>query len=233
MNARRRAAVLLGCMGLAAGAAAVMKPRHFLAARLGRIDLDQLFPQRFAGWGVDARMPIVLPSPDVQAKLAGIYDQVISRAYVDAKGRGVMLSVAYGGDQSDGVRVHYPEVCYPAQGFDVIASSKATLAVHGQPMPVRRLVARMGPRVEPITYWVVVGDQIVTGGPEHKLAQLKYGLQGLVPDGMLIRLSSIIGDADTAYRAHQDFVTDLLDALDGGQQRRVVGTLADATQRGT
>jgi EpsI family protein len=230
MNARRRAAVVLGCMGLAAGAAAMMRPRHYLAATLGKINLEKLFPERFPGWDVDARMPIVLPSPEVQAKLAGIYDQVISRAYVDARGRSVMLSVAYGGDQSDGVRVHYPEVCYPAQGFDVVSSSKSTMAVHGQPMPVRRLVARMAARVEPITYWVVVGDQIVTGGPEHKIAQLKYGLRGMVPDGMLIRLSSITGDVNAAYRTHEDFVADLLGLLDGAQERRVVGVLADAAQ---
>lgn len=228
MNPRRRASIVFGCMVAASGAAALMTPRHHLAAVGERIKLDRLFPERFGGWDVDRRMPVVVPSPDVQAKLAGLYDQVLSRAYVDAEGRRVMLSVAYGGDQSDGVRVHYPEVCYPAQGFDVIANRKDTLAVHGQPMPVRRLVARMGPRVEPITYWVVVGDQIVTGGPEHKVAQLRYGLRGLVPDGMLVRLSTITADVAEAYRTHELFVGGLLAVLDGSQQRRVVGELAGA-----
>lgn len=226
MNARRRATVLFGCMALAAGAAALMTPRRHIAAMNGRVNLERLFPARFGAWDVDRRMAVVLPSPEVQAKLAGLYDQVLSRAYVDDQGRRVMVSVAYGGDQSDGMRVHYPEVCYPAQGFDVVSSAKSSMLVHERPMAVRRLVARLGSRIEPITYWVVVGDQIVTGGPEHKLAQLRYGLRGLVPDGMLVRLSTITEDASGAYRTHEAFVTGLLDVLDAAQQRRIVGELA-------
>ena len=33
------------------------------------------------------------------------------------RGRQIMLSIAYGEDQRDGMKLHYPEVCYPAQGF--------------------------------------------------------------------------------------------------------------------
>ena len=46
-------------------------------------------------------------------------------------------------------------------------------------LPVKQLVACHGVRVEPITYWVTVGDTAATTkGWERKLVKLRYGLTG-------------------------------------------------------
>ena len=220
--------VLLLALATAALAQA-WRPSRYLADRIGKPDLQQLFPKRFGAWQEDARMPVVLPAPDVQAKLDAIYNQVLTRAYTGPGGARLMLSVAYGGDQSDGTRLHRPEVCYPAQGFQLLGSQGGQLSVApGAAIKVRRLVARLGARHEPITYWVMVGDQVATSATEQKLAQLRYGVRGEIPDGMLIRVSSIEPDPARAYALHERFVQDLAAASSPAARSRLFG---DATPR--
>ena len=87
-------------------------------------NLETMFPKAFGDWRVDTSMPVILPSPDVQALLDKIYNQVLSRSYVNAKGERIMLSVAYGGDRK---RRHQRA---PARGV----LSGAGLCHHGQPV---------------------------------------------------------------------------------------------------
>jgi EpsI family protein len=136
-----------------------------------------------------------------------------------------MLSMAYGGDQSDGTTAHKPEICYPAQGLEIIFNRTGTLDVAGHALPVRRLRARLGGRHEPITYWIVVGDQAVTSGTGMKLVQLRYGVRGLIPDGILVRVSSLERDAGAAFRRHEEFIRALVSSLDASMRQRLLGSV--------
>jgi EpsI family protein len=220
---RRRAIVVTGLMLGTAAFAQLAKPTVRLGDRFGKPDLDQLFPRAFGNWREDTAMPVVLPSPDVQSKLNSIYNQVLSRTYVNPAGQRIMLSVAYGGDQSDGTRLHRPEVCYPAQGFQIVSNQRATMNLPGRTIGVRQLMSRLGARQEPITYWIVVGGAVVTSGSEQKWIELKYGLKGLIPDGMLVRVSSIDQDPNRGYALQQSFIVDLATGLDPAQRSRVFG----------
>jgi EpsI family protein len=92
------------------------------------------------------------------------------------------------------------------------------------PIPVRRLVAVQGSRVEPITYWMTIGDKIARADSgTWKLERFKLGLTGKIPDGLLFRLSSISRDDVGAYQAHQAFTQDLLKALPEKDRARFVG----------
>lgn len=225
MNQRLIAAALVLVLALATAATAhVWRPTRHLADEAGKPNLEQLFPKQFGEWVEDTRMPVVLPSPDVQAKLDAIYNQVISRAYIGPDGARIMLSVAYGGDQSDGTRMHRPEVCYPAQGFAIRTNVRGELALQpGWQLPVRRLESTLGPRMEPITYWAVVGDRVVTSAREQKVAQLAYGVRGLIPDGVLIRISSIDPETPRAFAQQDRFVRDLLQHSSADARLRVFG----------
>jgi EpsI family protein len=220
---RVRALVVLLLVIVTLGATAAWRPTRHLADELPKLQLDTLFPRSFGEWRVDEQQPVLLVSPDSEALLKKLYNQTLSRTYVSADGRRVMLSVAYGGDQSDATRAHRPEVCYPAQGFQMLASSTQTLPVGNETLKVRRLVAQQGGRYEPITYWIVVGGQVTSTGIEQKLAQLHYGAQGLVPDGMLVRVSSIERDDQAAFNLHGKFVSDLAGAMLGQEHSRVFG----------
>lgn len=224
MTVLRLKALLVALLMVAAAAMAhVARPTIRIADSGPKVDLESLFPKAFGDWRIDDRMPVIVPSPDLQAKLDAIYNQVLSRAYVNGKGERVMLSVAYGGDQSDGTSAHRPEVCYPAQGFQVVASQAGRIDLQGRVIPVRRVVTRLGARVEPLTYWIVVGDEVVTSGTQQKLAQLRYGVRGLVPDGMLVRISSIGGDEKQAYALQSEFLNDMVSAIEPERRGRVVG----------
>lgn len=221
----RRHAAMVACVAVLAFAAAeAWRPREHLADTRPRLDLETVFPKRFGQWSVDDRMPVQLISPDVKALLDKLYSQVLSRVYVhEATGQRIMLSVAYGGDQSDAARAHRPEVCYPAQGFDISGRRQVTWQVAGHPMQVGQLVAKLGTRQEPISYWFVVGEQTVVSGTQQKLAQLGYGLRGVIPDGMLVRVSSVDREVDRAYQLQQAFVQAMLAGMPAADRLRVAG----------
>lgn len=225
MNAsRRNALVALGLMGAAAAGAVVWRPTAKMAESREKVDLEQMFPRAFGDWKMDTALPVQLVAPDVQQLLATIYSQTLSRTYVNSNGDRIMLSVAYGGDQSDATRAHRPEVCYPAQGFQIMASQEGVVATATHPLRVRQLVAKAGGRVEPISYWVMVGDYAVLSGVEQKLAQLRYTTGGVVPDGMLVRVSNINANAASAYALHGQFIQQMSSAMPAVVMSRVMGT---------
>lgn len=220
---RRRGFVAAGLMFAGAALAVGMRPTKHMADQIGMPDLEQLFPKQFGDWRVDTNTPVILPSPDVQALLDKIYNQVLARTYVNAQDQRIMLSVAYGGDQSDGTSAHRPEVCYPAQGFAIRSNSVSLLPLGDRTIQVRRLTSQLGPRHEPITYWVLVGGAVVTSGVGQKLVQMRYGLRGVIADGMLVRVSSIDANAERAFDVQQQFISDLWKSLPPEARSRVLG----------
>ncbi len=225
VGTRRRAALVLLLSTAAMAGATAWRPSTHLADSRPPINLDALFPKSFGAWQVDQQQPVQLVSPDTQAVLNKIYNQTLARTYVNREGDRIMLSVAYGGDQSDATRAHRPEVCYPAQGFQIDTSRIARLALGagGASLPVRQLVAHQGSRIEPITYWITVGERITVTGTEQKLAQLAYTTRGVVPDGMLVRVSTIDNNSQRAFAVQQQFVAELARALPTPTRPLVVG----------
>jgi EpsI family protein len=221
---RIKAIVVFVLMATSFGIATAWKPTQHMVDQRAKIDLEKLFPRSFGDWVVDDRMPVQLVSPDTEALLNKIYNQVLTRTYVNAKGQRIMLSVAYGGDQSDATKAHRPEVCYPAQGFQIVASAFGTVGAAGVSVPVRQLVARQGGRTEPISYWVTVGDKIANSGTEQKLAQLGYTTRGVVPDGMLVRVSNISADTSASFALHQSFIDEMALAMPSQYRGRVLGS---------
>jgi len=206
----------------AAGLALALTP----VKRMGdqrKINLETMVPAKFGDWSIDPTIVPVMVSPDAQAVIDKIYNQTLARTYVNARGERVMLSIAYGGDQSDAMQVHRPEVCYSGQGFQILRGVVGYMATTYGELPVKRLFAKKGGRNEPITYWVTVGDRATHVGIKQKLAQLRYGLTGTVPDGMLVRVSSIASDDAVAYRLQDAFVKDMLSALSDADRVRVIG----------
>lgn len=225
---RRDACVALACMLGTAGAAVLSKPTRAVAEVGGGLRLDEAFPSTFADWNVDRTLRPVVPNPQVQRFVESIYDQTLARTYANALGYRVMLSAAYGGRQNDSMDAHRPEQCYPAQGFTVQKGSwRATLPVAERPLPVRRMVASLGARHEPITYWLVVGREVAQFGLEHKWVTLKYGLTGHIPDGMLVRVSSIDTNESRAFAMQDRFLIELLAHLQPTFRLRLLGALHD------
>lgn len=220
---RRKAIVVLAGMGAAAALAKVGVPTKKIADTW-ETDLEKMFPAQFGEWQVDRSLPVILPAPDVQAKLNAIYNQVLARTYVNVRtGDRVMLSVAYGGDQSDGMSAHLPEVCYPAQGFELRGQQYASVDVAGRRIPVKRLRTQLGGRFEPVTYWLTLGEAVAATRTDRKLQQIRYGLRGEVPDGMLVRVSTIDRDADRAFGLQLAFLQAMAASISDAYKSRILG----------
>lgn len=219
-NARRNAFVLAGAMLATAAASHLLRP---VADPDREFRLDRLIPPGFGGWREDPTEIPIAPSPDVQAALEQLYDQILSRTYVDDRGQRMMLVVAYGGDQSDSLKAHRQEVCYAAQGFAIRAVRNETLHVDGANLPLVRVHAVKGQRSEPFSYWFTMGDRIAIGRAERLFTQIRYGLAGRIPDGLLVRVSNLSTNLPASYAAQDEFLRSLLRVVEPGTRARLAG----------
>jgi len=209
---RRHALIVLGMAGSSLLGAEALTPRVKLSnVRALRVDLEAMVPKRFGEWVMDERVSGGIVNPIAEATLKRIYSQILTRTYVGPNGRLVMVSIAYGDDQRKYLALHYPEVCYPAQGFSVKSNVTGQTQIAGQVLPLRRLETFMGPnRHEPITYWTTMGDYTSFSGLPRRMIELRYGLQRLIPDGLLFRVSTIGPDSEAEFALQERFIQQLL-----------------------
>jgi EpsI family protein len=220
----KKAWLLAICMALTAAFSAFFMPRpQSLAQARASAALEQLFPDQFGAWRLDPAASALIRPAFERARQFQMYDQVLERTYIDDQGHSVMLSVAYGRQQSVGLQMHRPEVCYKAGGFSVQSVMQGQLKLGERDLIVTRLLASMVGRPEPITYWRLLGDDVVADETQFKLRQLSLGASGAIPDGMLVRVSSIDDDTSAAYKVHEAFVQAMAQSLNGPQRKRVLG----------
>lgn len=202
-----------------------LQPTDKMADQLPTIDLQALVPDSFGEWRELKARGIQIIDPGQQQVLDRIYSQTLTRTYRNSHGDLVMLSIAYGEDQRDSLQLHKPEVCYPAQGFRVEEKRIGALQLGDQHpvIPVTRLQTVLGGRHEPVTYWTTVGEYVYTGMLEKKFSEIRYGLAGKIPDGMLVRISSIDTRPDHAYALHTQFAEALYAALPESHKHRFAG----------
>jgi EpsI family protein len=220
--APRQRAVLIAMLA-AAGLAVALKPGPLPTGAGVDHWLDTAVPKQLRGWKLDDSNVTVV-RPDLQEKLDEIYTDTLARTYVNARGERIMLSIARGSDQRDSLQVHMPEGCYEGQGFAVGLKSRGFIYTAFGGFPVARLLASKGRRIEPITYWIVVGERVVDSAWDMKKVKLIYALHGKSGQGTLMRISSISTDAQAAYVLHQEFAVALLEALPSRERVRLMGS---------
>jgi len=219
-----RIAALIVLMILAALAGELMRPTDRLSERKAKIVLDKQVPEAFGDWQLDNSIRPVVPDPSLQAMLDVLYSQTLARTYINKQGQRVMLSIAYGSDQSnEATAVHRPEFCYSAQGFRVQRAGSQWITLGSTQVPTARVVAQMGQRTEPITYWVTLDESATLPGLGRKLQQIRYGLQGQIPDGMLVRVSTIGTQLEESYAVQQRFLQQMYDAVPADVRARYFG----------
>jgi EpsI family protein len=150
-----------------------------------------------------------------QAISDAIYDQVLMRTYQDQSGSQVMLALAYAGEQRQEIKIHQVEVCYPAQGFQLISMQNHVFNIKGYPTPIngKQLIFKKGNKIEAVSYWIRLGNSFPMSGLQMRLKILREGLKGKIDDGVLVRVSTLIEDESQALKAYQlqeFFLADLL-----------------------
>jgi EpsI family protein len=219
-----RAAIILAALMFATSVGAiVVRPDTKAAERGPAVSLETMVPKRFSGWAVEEKQVAQMVNPQTKELLDKLYSQILSRTYVGPDGYRIMLSVAYGSDQRGALQAHKPEVCYPAQGFKLHDLRAAELSTDFGSIAASRLFASLRTRSEPVTYWFTVGDSTVKNAIEKRIVELRYGLTGQIPDGLLFRISSIDPDRERAYRMQERFTNDLLSSVSPVDRLRLSG----------
>jgi EpsI family protein len=217
-----------------AACANVFVPRTLMASANPSLNLERMIPQAFGKWKYRPTLGLVTPTvPDFvetndqkdKDLAAKIYSQEIGRTYVDDEGHTVMLLIAYGPEQNYRLKAHRPEVCYTAQGFRVWDKTEYELSINENAAPLKfsRLITQRETRFEPVSYWMRVGNDVSTGVFDNQILRLKYGLRGLIPDGALIRISTIGLPAPLSFELQDRFIKDLLTSITPDAQRFLIG----------
>lgn len=219
----RRSIIALVLMATSAWLASAATPTVMLADMRPPVLLTTVFPTSFGDWHEDMQASNVMVEPALQRAIDATYTQTLARIYVNGRGERIMLSVAYGRDQSNSLQIHLPEGCYQGQGFAVTASAPALLVTSYGLISAQHMLAQRDVRREPVTYWVVVGNRFATDEWQRRKIKLAYALKRTVPDGILIRVSSISGDTDRAFLQQQKFIDAMLAASPARQRQVLLG----------
>ena len=221
-----RTTLLAALMFCASILAAILTPTvENQAGQVAQFDIEDIIPHQFGDWREEVRGTLGVVNPQTQTVLNQLYSKLLSRTYVNSEGRRIMLSLAYGADQSHGKQIHKPEVCYPAQGFQIVSKKKDTLLVGAVSLPIMRVVTRLDRRNEPVTYWIRLGDVLVRGLVEQTITRIRYGLFARhIPDGILFRISEINPDTEDSYALQDKFISELLPALSPEARKILLGT---------
>lgn len=219
---RRELLIGLACTAAAAGAQA-LRPRRRVSL-LGDRRLEEQVPTAFKGWRVQPTSALVVPD-DEDSLAARLYSQVIGRLYVHPEAGAVMLLIAYGDTQNDLLQLHRPEVCYPAFGFALHGNRRVEVDLGRRArLPARALTAAGNDRVEQILYWTRIGEHLPTNGREQRLDKLDDQFAGIVPDGVLVRISSLGSDPETAFAVNARFARALVGAVPPAARPALVGS---------
>jgi EpsI family protein len=208
----RRDLLIGGACFATAAAAEGLRPRHHVTL-LGDRKLETLIPKSFGRWQAREADGIVTPESE-DSLAARLYNQSVGRIYAGPDNGLVMLLIAYGNTQSDTLQLHRPEVCYPAFGFTIAENRPAEFDLgHGAIIPGRNLVATSPGREERISYWTRIGEYLPTSNSEQRQMKFRIALSGIIPDGVLVRISNMRGDDAEGFGLNERFAADLLNAV--------------------
>ena len=228
MSAAARSLAVMAVMMAAACGASVLAPKRESANSAA--PLDRLIPHTFGSWVED-----VTPESQVSLSLrtgnepigAEAYDDLLMRTYRRADGQRVMMTIAYGRNQTQELKLHRPELCYYAQGFEVHALGRRTI----QLAPARAvsslaLLTRNRARIEVVTYWMRIGERITESAWQTRWTILRTGLDGKVPDGILVRTSTLAASeaaTEDELALQHAFLSDLYSAVPQSTRRLLAG----------
>jgi EpsI family protein len=223
----------------ASGLAYALRPTPIVEAR--DVNLEHQIPTSFGEWHeVHTGLVQVDLAPrgengEEEASLRWPYDQTLTRVYQRADGQMIMLALAWGSKQRQEIKVHRPELCYAGQGLQIVEQRNVSIELStGGSVEANRLLTRNASRVEPVTYWIRIGDNIMAKGRKVRIEIFQQALRGRIPDGILFRVSQALppsGSADASYKVQEAFIRELLSSVDQGGRRLLIGSVGGGSSQ--
>lgn len=189
---------------------------------LGRGALEAMIPAAIGPWSFLTTSGLVVPPADALSDQ--LYDEVLTRVYVRENMPPVMFLIAYSSTQTGLLQVHRPEVCYPAGGFALSETRIERLAVGSdRTLPVRRFSAESATRSEHVMYWTRIGTALPTSWWDQRVAVVRANLDGIIPDGILVRVSAVSPDVGDIVPYLEQFIRALCAGLDPKARQLLFG----------
>ena len=135
------------------------------------------------------------------------YNEVSMRTYYRLGHSPMMLALAWGQRQRQEVKIHNPVLCYKASGHQVLEQRTTTLdsVKTGEgALVVHQMLTKSIGGYEVVSYWIRIGHSYSEGSVATRLAIVKDGLQGIVPDGVLVRASVRVASPSEAPKAYSE-----------------------------
>ena len=85
------------------------------------------------------------------------------------------------------------------------------------------MTATSNARVEQITYWTRIGDDLPTDGAEQRRVKLRQQMRGYLADGILVRISTVAETSPEVFAELSNFATALIKAMAPGDRDILIG----------
>jgi EpsI family protein len=206
----RRKFVLGATFASVTALAAARRPTERID-HLGKNKLDELLPEQLGGWSFVSSSGLVVPPEDQLAR--ALYSQLLTRVYAAPDGTHVMLLVAQSGSQTGILQIHRPEVCYTAGGYELSAVERHPVRLPWATVPAISLSATSDSRTEQLLYWTRVGNHLPASWREQRLAVARDNLAGVIPDAVLVRVSTINSNKPAALASIDHFVLAMMSSI--------------------
>ena len=217
----RRMVVIGGALLVAGGAAIARQPAP-VSAPVKTAMLEKMIPPKVEGWSFRDASGIVLPPPDALSDM--LYSGLLTRTYAAESRAPMMLCIAYSNRQDGMLQVHRPETCYPAGGYSLSPTRTAQVANGlGGSIAANTFSADGINRTEQVLYWTRIGGSFPNTWLNQRLAVMRENLEGVIPDGILVRMSTLAPDMASALPDLEAFAGALVRSATPAGRKLLVG----------
>jgi EpsI family protein len=133
-----------------------------------------------------------------------------------------MLLIAQSGSQTGVLQIHRPETCYTASGYRISAVTPQPIQLGSTVVPANSMDASVEGITEHVIYWTRVGDKMPASWKQQRLAVAEQNVRGVIPDAILVRVSTVREDAEGARAALQSFVRALIASVPASRRSVLV-----------
>lgn len=192
--------------------------------------LAEQMPQRIGQWEQQPNALDQIAATATNLSMEQPYDEIVTRTYRNPGGEIVMLTLAFGRNQRQEIKIHRPELCYPAQGFKVKQLQNASFEgvrsqASGETISGKRMVAAGNNFDEIVSYWIRIGGTYSESAWQTRWTIFREGMNGRMTDGILVRVSQRVNpgvDPDNSYRLQQEFLQQLVASLQPSAQSLLI-----------
>jgi EpsI family protein len=217
-----RRSMLIGTALLGVGGVALARQPKPASSKVGKEALNRLIPTRIGDWTYQDASGLVLPPPDALSD--SLYSGLVTRSYTAANRLPIMLLVAYSNVQDGMLQVHRPEFCYPASGYRLSPTVVTELPNGlGGNISANAFSADGVSRTEQVLYWTRIGNTLPTSWVAQRVAVMRANLDGVIPDGVLVRVSTLAPDMASARADLSAFAAQMVRAALPVTRRLLVG----------